>query len=104
VGYSGGIEPSPTYESILDHTEAVLVEFDPNVISYRQILEEWRRLVGTPYPSFKRQYRNALFHLTDRQKQDCNDVGSTMEYVDVEPATKFYMAEDYHQNFYSRFR
>jgi peptide methionine sulfoxide reductase MsrA len=104
VGYTGGVDLDPTYEAILDHTEAVLVEFDPTVISYRQIVQEWRRLVGTPYPSSKRQYRNALFYLSDQLKRACNGVASAMEYMDVEPAMKFYMAEDYHQNFYARFR
>jgi peptide methionine sulfoxide reductase MsrA len=104
VGYSGGIEPDPTYESILDHTEAVLVEFDPTATDFCQILQEWKRLVGTPYPAMKRQYRNALFYLSEQQKEVCTEVGSAMDNVDVEPATKFYMAEDYHQNFYARFR
>lgn len=40
VGYTGGKQKNPTYQNIMDATEAFLVEFDPNVISYEQILDE----------------------------------------------------------------
>lgn len=40
VGYTGGKQKNPTYQNIMDATEAFLVEFDPNVISYEQILNE----------------------------------------------------------------
>lgn len=40
VGYTGGKERNPTYQNIMDATEAFLVEFDPSVISYERILDE----------------------------------------------------------------
>jgi peptide-methionine (S)-S-oxide reductase len=42
VGYSGGIEPNPNYGNMKDFTESVLVEFDPSIVSYEQILQEVR--------------------------------------------------------------
>jgi peptide-methionine (S)-S-oxide reductase len=48
VGYSGGVEKDPTYEEILDHTEAILVEFDLAVVSYDEILQVWAKMIADP--------------------------------------------------------
>ena len=62
VGYAGGKSEWPTYEKIGDHTEAIRVEFDLNIISYRGILEEFFKQQGGPPtdPDFDRQYRYLL--------------------------------------------
>jgi peptide-methionine (S)-S-oxide reductase len=101
VGYAGGTQAFPTYERMMDHTEAVLVEYDPEQISYREILQEWKRLGGTPYPS-KAQYRSALFVLNDEQRDIAQDYTANIEHVDVEKVTKFYRAEERHQDFLRR--
>lgn len=100
VGYSGGTRPNPTYENIMDYTEAILVEYDPKIVSYRQILQKWRKL-GEPYPA-KRQYRSAIFCLNAEQEAIASDFCDGLEFVDIEPVTKFYMAEERHQNFLAR--
>mmetsp|Transcript_14501 Transcript_14501/g.24017 ORF Transcript_14501/g.24017 Transcript_14501/m.24017 type:complete len:110 (+) Transcript_14501:277-606(+) len=100
VGYSGGLEPDPTYQTMMDYTEAVLVEFNPSIVSLEQILNKWKRLAD-PYPS-KRQYRSAVWFLNAKQEEVAKEFCHGMEYVDVEPATKFYMAEERHQNFLAR--
>ena len=103
VGYTGGVEEEVTYKNMGDYTEALLVEFVPSVISYEQILEEWKNM-AEPYPS-KRQYRTALWYLNDDQKENAETFVSGMrgaKFVDVEPATQFFLAEEYHQNFLTK--
>ncbi len=100
VGYSGGFEIDPTYSEMKDHTESYLVEFDKKVISYERILEKWRA-VSTPYPT-EQQYRTAIFYTNPEQEAIARVVTSGMNHVSIEPVTKFYMAEDRHQNFLDR--
>jgi peptide methionine sulfoxide reductase MsrA len=100
VGYSGGLEPDPTYQTMMDYTEAVLVEFNPSVVSFEQILGKWKTL-GEPYPA-NRQYRSAVWYTNADQEEVARQFCQGIEYVDVEPATKFYLAEKRHQNFLAR--
>eukprot|EP00957_Ditylum_brightwellii_P188094 14320032-Ditylum_brightwellii.AAC.1 len=67
VGYTGGSEPNPTYSNIKDATEAILVEFDPSVVSYEDILLEWSKQ-HSPYFPQKTQYRSAIFYRTEEQR------------------------------------
>lgn len=100
VGYSGGLEVDPTYSEMKDYTESLLVEFDPSVVSYQQILAKWKSL-SSPYPS-KKQYRTAVFFLGAKQEETAKELCAGMKDVDVEPATQFYMAEERHQHFLAR--
>jgi len=108
VGYTGGVQDEVTYENIADYTEALLVEYDPSVTSYEDVLKEWKTHAD-PYPS-KRQYRTALWYLSDDQKERAQKFvdetwsSGAAKYVDVEPATQFFMAEEYHQNFLNKQR
>lgn len=100
VGYTGGEEDEVTYQNIADYTEALLIEYDPTVVSYGDILKLWKEQ-ASPYPC-KRQYRTALWYVNESQKKVAEDFMSGMsgaKYVDIEPATQFFMAEEYHQNF-----
>mmetsp|Transcript_15682 Transcript_15682/g.20450 ORF Transcript_15682/g.20450 Transcript_15682/m.20450 type:complete len:118 (+) Transcript_15682:429-782(+) len=102
VGYSGGLELNPTYRTIMDHTEALLIEYDPTIIGYNDILQQWKDLGGeVPYPS-SRQYRSGIFTTTPEQETEAIEYKEALKqnkYVYVEPATRFYMAEEYHQDF-----
>ena len=100
MGYSGGVGQDPSYSDMKDHTESVLVEFDQTTITYEQILDKWKSLAA-PYPT-ERQYRTAVFYLNQGQQISAFRCCADMEHVDVEPATKFFMAEDRHQNFFDR--
>jgi peptide methionine sulfoxide reductase MsrA len=101
VGYTGGVQDEPTYKHICDYTEALLVEFDPLTVSYKDILKEWWSM-ATPYPS-NLQYRTAVWYLNEEQKEEIHEVlGPNVKNVDVEPATQFFMAEEYHQNFINK--
>lgn len=111
VGYSGGKELNPTYRNIKDATESVLLEYDPNVMSYERILDEWARqhFPQYRYPS-KAQYRSAVFYRSEGQKVAAlsklkslrEDVGGGKLYIDVEPVTPFYKAEEYHQDYIAK--
>ena len=90
----------PTYSQIKDHTESLLVEFDKQLISYESILRKWKA-ISSPYPT-ERQYRTAIFYANHEQEALARAVAMDMEHVDIEPVTKFYMAEARHQNFLDR--
>lgn len=89
----------------MDATEAFMVEFDPSIISYEEILNEWAHQHQPYYPS-KCQYRSAIFYCNDEQLaaaqkkiEELRKGGSRKVYVDLEPVSTFYMAEEYHQDF-----
>lgn len=107
MGYSGGNEPDPTYQTLKDHTEAVLIEYNPDMISYEKILKLWGE-ADYPYSPQKRQYRSGVFYLTEEQAKSAKEFvgklsakhsGERKLYVDIEPVTKFYRGEEYHQFF-----
>jgi peptide-methionine (S)-S-oxide reductase len=119
-GYMGGQVPNPSYEAVCSgrtgHAEAVQITFDPNVVSFREVLEVFFAIhdpttlnrqgndVGT-------QYRSAIFYHSPDQKAVAEDViaAFTKDKVfdrpivtEVVPATLFYIAEDYHQEYFAR--
>jgi len=113
VGYAGGKAPWPTYKSIQDHTEAVRVEYDPQILSYQDILVEFFSQGGVPTsPCYSRQYRNAILTHSEEQKKIASAVveqlrkqrGVQKIYTDIEDATPFYRAEEYHQKYVEKSR
>ena len=115
VGYAGGTAPNPTYESHEGYKEAVKVEFDPNLISYDQLLDIFWHNVdpfnaegqfcdrGFPYTS-------AIFYSDETQKEHAEKtrdhtskaLGGKAIVTEIIPSTTFYDAEDYHQNYKSK--
>ena len=76
-GYSGGKTPDPTYEQVCsnstDHAEVVLIEFDPSVISYEELLNSfWEKHDPTTLnrqgPDVGSQYRSAIFYFDEEQR------------------------------------
>jgi peptide-methionine (S)-S-oxide reductase len=119
-GYMGGQSANPTYEQICTgntgHAEVIQVKFDPEVISFRSILEVFFA-VHNPTTLNRQgndagtQYRSAIFYHTGEQKavagQVIDSVGGGKVWDDpivteVVPATTFYAAEEYHQEFFKR--
>lgn len=103
MGYAGGKTDWPTYKSIQDHTEALRVEFDPALLSYKDILSEFFSQHSPTSPAYSRQYRSALFYHNEEQRKEAADFIDMIEsrtgrkiYTDLEPATDFYQAEEYH--------
>ena len=110
VGYSGGLGVDPTYHNIQDYTEALLVEYNPDKLSFEDIMEAWSRM-DYPWVPQKTQYRSAIFALNPNQIQRAQDFVQHLQekanrklYVDVEPVTQFFKGEEYHQNFLAKQR
>jgi peptide-methionine (S)-S-oxide reductase len=108
VGYTGGEKPDPTYKSILDHSEAMYIEFDPKIITYDELLIEWSRMHKPNYKK-KCQYRSAVWYLNEEQMEAAEEVVAGMKagareelYTSIEAATKFYKGEEYHQKFMAK--
>ena len=85
------------------------VEFDPQQVSYAELLNIFWAAHNPLYNSSVRQYRNAVFYLNDAQRQLAEQSRAALEAAlgsaiktDIEPVTRFYPAEDYHQKYYLR--
>ncbi len=119
-GYAGGFKDNPTYEEVsagtTGHLEAIQIIYDPKKISYIQLLEIfWRQIDPTdPDGQFVdrgKQYRSAIFYkskeekaLAEKSKQDLEKSKrfSMPIVTEVISATKFYPAEEYHQDYYKK--
>lgn len=119
-GYSGGHVENPTYEAVCSdttgHVEAVQIEYDPNQISYSQMLDIYFKTFDPTDNNgqfFDRgdHYRPVIFYHNDEQKalalakiQALNDAKIFDKPVNtpVEPYKNFYPAEAYHQNYYQK--
>jgi peptide-methionine (S)-S-oxide reductase len=119
-GYMGGQVANPTYEQVCGgrtgHAEVVQVTFDPAVVSYRDILSVFF-VIHDPTTLNRQgndagtQYRSAIFYHTPQQKADAETVIEEITrqklyrdpiVTEVKPASTFYVAEDYHQEYYAR--
>ena len=113
VGYSGGDVPNATYRNHGTHAEAIEIVFDPDQISYRQILEFFFQIHD---PTTKNRqgndvgmsYRSALFYLNDEQKQVVEDTVADADasglwpdkvVTEIVPAGPFWEAEPEHQDY-----
>lgn len=108
-GYAGGAEPDPNYLQMKDYTETVLVEFNPEEISYRQLLDVFWDSHDPSYETAARQYRNAVFYRSDAQRlaaeksaEEIRELIKRPVHTAIERAGDFYPAEDYHQKYYLR--
>ena len=119
-GFSGGVEEDPTYKEVSSgatgHTEAIQVKFNPEVVSYSDLLDIfWTHVdptdVDGQFVDRGKQYRPAIFYHDDEQKRlakdskkKLNDSGIFSKPITVEIVkfNSFYLAEDYHQNYYKK--
>jgi peptide-methionine (S)-S-oxide reductase len=117
-GYIGGTVENPSYEQVSSggtgHTEAVKIEYDPQKVSYDTLLYVfWRNIDPlTPNAQFCDRgpmYRSGVFPLDDAQKAAAEASKAALEaakrfdkpiVTEITPATVFYPAEGYHQNYY----
>lgn len=116
VGYSGGDVPNATYRNHGDHAEAIEIVYDPDVISYRRLLEFFFQIhdpstVNRQGNDIGRSYRSAIFYLTDEQKAVAEDTIADVDasglwpgkvVTEVEPAGDFWEAEPEHQDYLER--
>ena len=118
VGYTGGWLENPTYHDTHDsksgHAEAVKITFDPSVISYESLLEDWFFRLHDPTTLNRQgndtgtQYRSAIFYNSPGQKQAAERVKARVDasgkwqrpvVTEIVPATTWYSAETYHQDY-----
>ena len=109
VGYTGGTSPDPTYRTIGDHTEALQVDFDPDVISYRELVELFWSSHNPSSPPWSTQYKSSLYFHDAEQERIARETAQAWEQTsgktvrtELREAETFYRAEDYHQKYYLR--
>jgi peptide methionine sulfoxide reductase msrA/msrB len=118
VGYCGGTEPNPTYELVTSektkHRESIEVTYDPQRISYEQLLDiYWRQINPTQadgqFTDIGPSYRAAIFYGNDQEKKIAENSKEKLArsgkftkpiVTEILPAMKFYPAESYHQKYY----
>ena len=117
-GYTGGTQENPTYQQVCrgetEHLEAVRVTYDANLVSYNDLLEHFWRMIdptddGGSFVDRGDTYKSAIFANSDAQqvaaaesKQALADSGRFEKPIvtPIRTATKFWLAEDYHQDYY----
>lgn len=115
VGYTGGTKKNPTYEEVCTgatgHAEAVEVTFDPDEVSYSELLDVFWKLhdptqMNRQGPDVGTQYRTAIFFHSPEQEQEAiasrerEQANHSKPIVtEIVPAGEFYPAEDYHQRY-----
>lgn len=119
-GYMGGKRPNPTYEQVCSgatgHVEVVQVHFNPELVTFRDVLDVFFAIHDPT--TFDRQgndvgsqYRSVIFYHSDAQKATAEEVMRELTdskafpdpiVTEVKPAQDFYVAEDYHQEYFAR--
>ncbi|MFY9802854.1 MAG: peptide-methionine (S)-S-oxide reductase MsrA [Candidatus Acidiferrales bacterium] len=120
VGYTGGTTKGPSYKDVCTgrtgHAEAVEVEFDPAKVSYLQLLAVfWKSHDPTTPnrqgPDVGTQYRSAIFYHDAEQEAEARASKAELEkqhvfkrpiVTEITPASEFYRAEDYHQQYFEK--
>ena len=118
-GYAGGSKDDPTYREVCSgmtgHAEAVQVHFDPKVVSYRNLLNVFFAIhdpttLNRHGADAGTQYRSAIFYHDEDQKKTAEDLIKELNeqkiwdrpiVTEIAPLDKFYMAEDYHQEYFA---
>jgi peptide-methionine (S)-S-oxide reductase len=119
-GYAGGNQPNPTYESVTagntGYAEVVQVTFDPQKISFKEILEVFFSIhdpttLNQQGPDFGTHYRSAIFYHSEEQQIIANQtiaalktdgIGNNPIVTEVTALDTFYPAEEYHQDYFKR--
>ncbi|MEL6922576.1 MAG: peptide-methionine (S)-S-oxide reductase MsrA [Bacteroidota bacterium] len=115
-GYTDGETKFPTYEQVCSgrtgHTEAIMVYYDPAVVSFEKLLEVFfvahdGTQLNRQGPDVGTQYRSGIYYHNEAQKQaaeayiaELNKTGAKPIVTEVDPYTEFYVAEEYHQDYY----
>lgn len=119
-GYAGGKTANPTYRQVCEgntgHAEAVQVHFDPTVVSYRDLLNVFFAIhdpttLNRQGNDIGTQYRSAIFYHDEEQKRIAEELIKELNaqkiwdkpiVTEVSKLDKFYMAEDYHQEYFAK--
>ena len=119
-GYTGGTVPNPSYARVCDgdtgHAEVVQVTFDPQVLSYKDLLTVFFTIhdpttLNRQGNAAGPQYRSAIFYHNEQQKKTAEEVIQEIAaakiwdgpiVTELTPFDQFYMAEDYHQEYFKK--
>jgi peptide-methionine (S)-S-oxide reductase len=119
-GYAGGQKKNPTYEEVSSgttgHAESIQIIYDPSKISYGKLLDLfWHNIDPTvkdrQFCDVGGQYRTVIFYHNEEQKNLAQESKRILEqskrlpgpiYTEIVPATEFYRAEEYHQDYYEK--
>jgi len=115
VGYCGGNSPQTNYREVCtgttNHAEVVKLDFDPNIISYEEIIDFFFQIhdpttLNSQGPDFGTQYRSEIFYLNDKQKNIANKMIenenlklSSKVVTKISQAKNYCPAEEYHQRY-----
>lgn len=120
AGYTGGTTENPTYEEVSSgstgHIESIQILYDPSTVSYQRLLDVfWRQIDPTTsnqqFADRGSQYRTAIFYHDDAQRRLAEASKQALAasgrfdrpiVTEIRPATRFYAAEDYHQDYYKK--
>jgi peptide-methionine (S)-S-oxide reductase len=120
VGYSGGTTQNPTYQDVCSnrtgHAEVVQVEYDPEIISYKELLNTfWSihnpTMLNRQGPDVGSQYRSVILYMNESQKNEAlaslNELEQQKKFknpivTEIVPAEEYYEAEQYHQQYFEK--
>ncbi len=120
AGYSGGSQSNPSYNQVAsgmtDHLETVRVTYDPHKVEYRELVETfWRQInptdSGGQFADRGAHYQTAIFYANEQQKEVAQQSKKELEesgifskpiVTEIRPLMPFYMAEEYHQDYYRK--
>jgi peptide-methionine (S)-S-oxide reductase len=120
VGYTGGTKDDPSYKDVCSgttgHAEAVDVDYDPNQISYRELLALFFQShdptqLNRQGPDYGTQYRSAIFYHDPEQQAEALEAKAALDkagvfkrpiVTQVAPAADFHRAEEYHQQYFEK--
>lgn len=99
--------PNPTYQRMGDHTESLQVDYNPDQITYQELLELFWQSHAPTTKAWSRQYMNIIFTHNREQEQlahstwtEVQEKASGKVFTEIKPYQEFYLAEDYHQKYY----
>ena len=120
VGYTGGWVPNPNYDIVCSdktgHAEAIQVQFDPNEVSYEQLLKVFWSIHNPTTKDrqgfdYGKQYRSAIFFHTSEQESIARKSKEVLDrsgrfkdriVTEIQPASQFFKEEEYHQKYYMK--
>lgn len=107
VGYAGGTTDNPTYKNIGNHAETLKVLYNPEIVSYEELVNYYIEITEVNNRPISGQYRYIIFYDNETQKEHIKEVEAKQReaeeiYFDVKELDKFFVAEDYHQKYQVR--
>ena len=107
VGYAGGDEPNPTYHNIGSHSETIQIDYDPDIVSYDELLDIFWAENSAYLSPFSRQYNSIIFYHDEEQKKMAEESykqrreeRSNTVLTEILSYSNFNYAELYHQKYY----